>query len=77
MKTPKDKYNNDPMYQTLVDTMVAHMHQCYYTPSEMREAAILASILYEEQKIRGMEVPELVRKAFGTLIKWTNEKSND
>jgi hypothetical protein len=28
--------------------MVAHIQECRYTPSEMREAAILASIIYEE-----------------------------
>lgn len=50
MKTPREKYRNDNMYRVLVDMMVEQINQCNYTPSEMREAAVLASIIYEERK---------------------------
>ena len=49
MMTPKEKYMNDVQYRVLVDTLLAHIEKCLYTPSEMREAAILACILYEEK----------------------------
>ena len=44
----REKYHRDPAYRTLVDMMVSHILKADYTPSEMREAAILASIIYEE-----------------------------
>ena len=52
MKTPRDKYQNDPAYKMLVDTLVSQIVECKYTPSELREAALLASIIYEEMTIR-------------------------
>ena len=52
MKTPRDRYLNDAYYRTLVDTMVSYIDQCKFTPSELREAAILASIIYEEKSIK-------------------------
>lgn len=51
MKTPKEKYQNDSHYKVLVDLMVNQIEQCKYTPSEMREAAILASIIYAEHNM--------------------------
>jgi hypothetical protein len=49
MKSPRERYNNDPQFATLVKLMVAHLHQCNYTPTEMREAAMLASIIYQQE----------------------------
>ena len=50
MKTPREKYYNDANYKYLVDIMVNQIVSCNYTPSEMREASILASIIHEEIK---------------------------
>jgi len=52
MKTLRDRYQNDPAFTALVNMMVAHIQDCRYTPSEMREAAMLASIIYEENNLR-------------------------
>ena len=41
----------------LVKKMVHHMIDCHYTPSEMREAAILASIIYQEHYVRPQLLP--------------------
>lgn len=51
MMTLKERYQNDNHFHALVDMMVAHIQQAQFTPSEMREAAILASIIYEEHNI--------------------------
>ena len=45
----RKRYQTDPVFKALVDTMTAAIVKCQYTPSEMREAAIMASIKYEEQ----------------------------
>ena len=52
MKTPREKYQNDPMYRALVDTFEAHLHRAQFTPSEIREAAMLACINYEMRQPR-------------------------
>ena len=50
--TPADRYMRDPAFKVLVDSMVAAIQQCQYSPSEMREAALLASIRYESITLR-------------------------
>ncbi len=52
MKTPKEKYLNDPEYRHLVDMMENLIQQARFTPSELREASILASINYEMSHAR-------------------------
>lgn len=50
--TPREKYHSDPNYKLLVDWMVKHIEDCNYTPSEMREASLLASIIHEQMQVR-------------------------
>ena len=50
MRTPREKYQNDPTYATLVNILVSYIDTCQFTPSELREASILASIIHEENK---------------------------
>jgi hypothetical protein len=52
MKTLRDRYHNDAEFKSLVDMMVNFIHECRYTPSEMRHAAIVASIIYEEHRLQ-------------------------
>lgn len=44
MRTPREKYVNDPEYHHLVQTLEGLIEQARFTPSELREACILASI---------------------------------
>ena len=79
MDTPKDRYQRDNHFRALVDMMVGHIRQCNYTPSEMRDASILASIIYEETTIRRIIVPEIpkaVEECLGALRKWEGEWLN-
>lgn len=46
--SPRERYWNDAAFKMLVDMMVKQIMECQYTPSEMRDAALLASIRYEE-----------------------------
>jgi len=47
MKTPEEKYLNDPEYKAMVDGMVGMIQRCQFTPSEIREMAMYAAIRYE------------------------------
>lgn len=63
MKTPEEKYANDPMYHALVDTLEYMIHKAEFTPSEIREAAMFACIRYEEKTIR----PIILRRSENKL----------
>jgi hypothetical protein len=52
MKTPREKYEKDPSYRQIVQMLESLIHEAKFTPSELREASILASILYEERNIQ-------------------------
>jgi hypothetical protein len=51
MKTPREKYIHDDRYHALVDSLYNAIRQAQFTPSEVREAAILACIIYEETRV--------------------------
>ncbi len=69
MKTPEERYRTDAHFHMLVDMMEGFYHKAEYTPSEMREAAVLAAIHYEMKTVRPLriavgdpgEVPEFLR----------------
>jgi len=77
MKTPREKYMHDEHYHRVVDMMVNMIHECKFTPSELREMSILASIIYEEQsiepKLRSKELPDELDSAFGVFDKWVKQ----
>lgn len=73
LKSPRERYMHDPQFATLVDMMCAYIHQCHYTPSEMREAVILASIIYEEQTIKTFQIPNGIATALKTLHEWVEK----
>jgi hypothetical protein len=47
MMTPEERYGRDPKFHLLVDLLTQQIIECEYTPTELREAAILAAIRYE------------------------------
>ena len=63
------RYHTDPKFHALVDLMVGHIEQCNYTPSEMRGAAVLASIISEQCRMRTLspQIPESLEKGLTIL----------
>lgn len=60
MKTPREKYENDPEYHELVRMLESFIERAQFTPSELREAAVMASINYEMRRVRPMTIdPQL------------------
>jgi hypothetical protein len=46
-QTPEERYLTDPAFRLLVDRLYESIASASYTPSELREAVILAAIHYE------------------------------
>lgn len=74
MKTPKEKYMNDPEYHHLVTMLEQLIENARFTPSELREACILASINYEMRHVREHNIPADVRGAFEILDRFAYRK---
>ena len=45
--TPDERYNHDVQFRHLVDSLYVQIREARYTPTEIREAAMLAQIHYE------------------------------
>ena len=71
--TARERYHNDPQFHMLVDYMTAAIHRCDFTPSEMREAALLASINYEMTHLRDRQimVTSELEQALATIHRYT------
>jgi hypothetical protein len=74
MKTPKEKYMNDPQYHELVSVLESFIERAQFTPSELREAAVLASINYEMRHVRSHVLDPRVEDAFRTIDQFITRK---
>ena len=52
MLTPQQRYLSDPTFNRVVNYFEKLIHEAQLTPSEIREAAMLACIHYEEKTVR-------------------------
>lgn len=78
MKSPQERYENDPDYGRMVDHMVSLINKAHFSPSEMREMAVLASIRYELYHgfVNYRAVPRDVNEAFDTLETYRKKKDD-
>jgi hypothetical protein len=57
---PADRYRRDPHFAVLVDTVYMQMLEpAHYTPTELREAVMLAAIMFEDRRTRSIFVDHL------------------
>jgi len=74
MKTPREKYMNDPEYHQLVTMLENFIEKAQFTPLELREAAMLASINYEMRHVRQYTIDPRTEEAFRVLDEFTTRK---
>lgn len=68
MKTPEEKYTNDPNYRRVVDMLEALIVEAEFTPSEIREACMLACIRNERyRRIRPVVITAEAARAMEVL----------
>ena len=51
---PQQKYEEDAQYRHVVDMLESIIHSANFTPGEIREAAVLACIHYEQRNVSRM-----------------------
>ncbi len=74
MKSPREKYQNDPEYNHLVCMLESMIEQARFTPSELREACVLASINYEMRHIRERQIDPRTQDALRILDEFSYRK---
>jgi hypothetical protein len=65
MLTPNEAYQYDPVFRRVVDLMCAYLSEYQITPSELRQAAILAATLHENRRIKPLYVAKPHLAMFG------------
>ena len=65
---------NDPEYHHLVCMLESFIEQARFTPSELREAAVLACINYEMRHVREKTIDPRAAEAFRVLDEFTTRK---
>lgn len=75
LESPRDKYLHDPAYSHLVQTLEYMLEQAHYTPSELREACILASINYEMRHIRDEKINPQIEESLRILDDYVSKST--
>lgn len=74
LSSPRDRYENDPAFNKLINMMEAVIHSGDFTPSEIRQAAVYASIKYEMMHIRARVIPGHLVESMRILEEWVDEE---
>ena len=73
MMSPKEKYLSDGQYKAFVDMIESCLYRADFTPSEIREMAILACIHYESKNIHKYHYPVELEDALKKITDWKNK----
>lgn len=74
MRSPREKYMNDPDYHRLVDMLEQFVESAQFSPSELREASVLACINYEMRHVREITIDPRTESAFRVLDEFVQRK---
>lgn len=72
--TPKERYHTDPLFHRLTDLLYHELRQGYLTPTEIREAALLAQIRFEEEHPRYIPSTNARKEE---IMRWLNDKPRE
>ena len=53
MRLDDHRYRNDPVFKALADSMYAAMKAGTFTPTDVREALLVASLQIEAERLHG------------------------
>lgn len=59
MLNVQERYRYDRVFATLVDTLTNMLREGNYTPTEVREAAMLAQLHFEDMRVRRFGVRDI------------------
>lgn len=59
---PVERYHRDPLFHALVSTLRQELRRGNFTPTELREAVILAATIHESETLRHYILPEQGRE---------------
>lgn len=65
---------NDPEYHQLVRMLESFVERAQFTPSELREAVVLACINYEMRHVREQNIDPRAVEAFRVLDEFTTRR---
>jgi len=75
VRTAQDKYENDVQYKAFVDHIEGLLNNATFTPSEVREMAMMACINYEMRRLPMRRlIPSDINGAIDTLSLWRRSK---
>ncbi len=76
--TPEGRYQQDTQFRTLVDLMESYIARADFTPSEIRLAAMMASIHYEMYRLpRAIHLDKETEEALNVLHRTLTEEKGE
>jgi hypothetical protein len=61
MMTPRERYNSDPQFHSLVTMMLREIEIGHFCPTELRDAAMLAALLHLQMHVEHLVIPQNFR----------------
>lgn len=76
--TPRERYLGSAAFKALVDVLEAQIRMANFSPSEIREAAMLACIKHEMETVRyGIVTPKGLEDAIRRYKRWVNGEEEE
>ena len=70
MLTPNEAYQYDSTFRRVVDLMCAYLSEYQITPSELRQAAIIAATMHENLRIKEQDKQAGLEQDYNMMLKY-------